>query len=91
MPDMGILRGLITLLTFVTFIGICWWAYRPGNRDRFEEDGWLAFGNDEPRRPGTSEPEGATQSLEGSQPMSAVADDNESDRATLRKIEGSQA
>jgi cytochrome c oxidase cbb3-type subunit 4 len=91
MPDMGILRGLITLLTCVTFIGICWWAYRPENRVRFEEDGWLAFGDEEPRRPGESGPEEATQSGEEPQPVSAVADDNESDRATLRKVEGSQA
>ena len=73
MPDLGILRGLITLVTAATFIGICWWAYRPGNRVRFEEDGWLAFADDEP------------------QPASVVAEDNESDRATLRKVEGSQA
>jgi len=49
MPDLGLLRGLITLLTLFTFIGICWWAYRPANRVRFEEDGWLAFGDEEPQ------------------------------------------
>jgi cytochrome c oxidase cbb3-type subunit 4 len=41
--DMGLLRGAITLLTLAAFIGICWWAYRPGNRDRFEQDGLMAF------------------------------------------------
>jgi len=46
MLDQGTLRGVITLLTLVTFLGIVWWAYRPGNRERFEEDGRLAF-NDE--------------------------------------------
>ncbi len=49
MPDLGTLRGLITLLTLATFVGICWWAYRPGNRVRFEEDGRLAFADDEPQ------------------------------------------
>jgi cytochrome c oxidase cbb3-type subunit 4 len=73
MPDLGILRGLITLITLVTFLGICWWAYRPENRARFEEDGWLAFGDEEP-------------SL-----ATVVADDKESDRATTRKVEESQA
>ncbi|HHK42613.1 MAG TPA: cbb3-type cytochrome c oxidase subunit 3 [Planctomycetaceae bacterium] len=48
MPDLGTLRGVITLLTLVTFLGICWWAYRPGNRERFEEDGWLAFDDEGP-------------------------------------------
>ena len=47
MPELGILRGVITLLTLLAFLGICWWAYRPGNRARFEEDGLLAFGEDE--------------------------------------------
>ena len=47
MPDLGFARGLITILTLAVFLGICWWAYRPGNRTRFEEDGWLAFDEDE--------------------------------------------
>ena len=78
MPDLGVLRGLITLLTLATFIGICWWAYRPGNRVRFEEDGWLAFGDEEPQR--AKQP----------QKRSSVASDNESDPAKLRKVDGSQ-
>ena len=49
MMDLGVMRGLIALITLSTFVGICWWAYRPGNRARFEEDGWLAFGEDEIR------------------------------------------
>lgn len=47
MPEMGLLRGMITLVTLLTFLGICWWAYRPENRTRFEEDGMLAFGEDD--------------------------------------------
>jgi cytochrome c oxidase cbb3-type subunit IV len=49
MSDLGLVRGLIAIITLSTFLGICWWAYRPGNRTRFEEDGWLAFENDEIR------------------------------------------
>lgn len=47
MPDLGLLRGVITLVTLLTFIGICWWAYRPENRARFEKDGLLAFGDED--------------------------------------------
>ncbi len=43
MVDQGTLRGVITLVTLLTFLGIVWWAYRPGNRERFEEDARLAF------------------------------------------------
>jgi cytochrome c oxidase cbb3-type subunit 4 len=47
--DSGVLKGLIAIVTMVTFLGICWWAYRPANRERFEEDAMLAFGDDDPR------------------------------------------
>jgi len=47
MTDLGLMRGLIALVTLSTFIGICWWAYRPANRSRFEQDGLLAFADDE--------------------------------------------
>jgi cytochrome c oxidase cbb3-type subunit 4 len=78
MPDLGFLRGLITILTLLTFIGICWWAYRPGNRIRFEEDGWLAFGDDEPVRGNAL------------RPVKAVADDDVAP-PTHRRVEESQA
>ena len=48
MLDLGLIRGLITLLTLTTFLGICWWAYRSDNRVRFEKDGWLAFDDEVP-------------------------------------------
>ena len=41
--DMGDLRGVITLVTMLSFLGICWWAYRARNRSRFEEDARLPF------------------------------------------------
>ena len=45
--SMGTVRGLIAALTMGTFLGIVWWAYRPGNRGRFEADALLAFEDDE--------------------------------------------
>jgi cytochrome c oxidase cbb3-type subunit 4 len=47
MTDLGLMRGVIVLITLSTFVGICWWAYRPANRSRFEEDALLAFADDE--------------------------------------------
>ena len=41
--DMGLVRGVIAVVSLATFVGICWWAYRPANRGRFEEDGLLVF------------------------------------------------
>jgi len=40
---MEIIRSLITLAAFATFLGIVWWAYAPARRTRFEEDGFLPF------------------------------------------------
>ena len=45
--DMGDVRAFITLATFLTYLGICWWAYRSGNRERFEEDAMLPFAGEE--------------------------------------------
>jgi cytochrome c oxidase cbb3-type subunit 4 len=41
--DVGTLRGWIAVVTLLTFLGICWWAYRSANRARFEEDGLIPF------------------------------------------------
>ena len=51
MPELGLVRGVITVLTLAAFLGICWWAYRSKNRARFEEDALLAFGDEEPLPP----------------------------------------
>ena len=47
MSDQGLLRGIITVISLLTFLGICWWAYRPGNRRRFDADALLAFDDQE--------------------------------------------
>ena len=49
--DMGLVRGVIAVTSLATFLGICWWAYRPGNRGRFEADGRLVFESEEEMRP----------------------------------------
>ena len=49
MIDEGILRGLIAVVSLATFAGICWWAYRPESRARFEQDALLVFDEDERR------------------------------------------
>jgi cytochrome c oxidase cbb3-type subunit 4 len=84
MPDLGLLRGLITVLTLSTFIGICCWAYRPANRVRFEEDGWLAFDDEEPAR------ENERRRASEPQPMTALSGDD-SDCTTHHSGEESQA
>lgn len=44
--DSGTLHGIATLLAMIAFLAICWWAYRPANKARFEADGQSALDND---------------------------------------------
>jgi cytochrome c oxidase cbb3-type subunit 4 len=48
--DEGSLRGGIAVVSLATFVGVCWWAYRPRSRARFEADALLVF--DEGERAG---------------------------------------
>lgn len=52
MIDEGLLRGAIAVTSLATFLGICWWAYRPSSRARFEADAMLAFDAGDENREG---------------------------------------
>jgi cytochrome c oxidase cbb3-type subunit 4 len=47
MMDINTLRSLSTVLVAVAFVAICWWAFSPSRRKRFEEAARLPFA-DEP-------------------------------------------
>lgn len=57
--DTGDVRGVITVVTLATFLGICWWAYRSDNRQRFEEDAQLPFVDD--ARPSRADDDPSTE------------------------------
>jgi cytochrome c oxidase cbb3-type subunit 4 len=40
------LQALATVAAFAAFIGVCWWAYSPANRKRFEQDADIAIQTD---------------------------------------------
>jgi cytochrome c oxidase cbb3-type subunit 4 len=42
----GLMHSLATVFAFLAFTGICWWAWRPANRQRFEDLGRLPLDND---------------------------------------------
>jgi cytochrome c oxidase cbb3-type subunit IV len=42
----ALLHSIATVAAMIAFGGICWWAYTPGNRDRFEKDGHLPLETD---------------------------------------------
>ena len=45
--DSGTVSGIVTAIFFVVFIGIVWWAYSKGNKQRFEDAGKLPFSEGE--------------------------------------------
>jgi cytochrome c oxidase cbb3-type subunit 4 len=45
--DSGTISGIVTALFIVVFIGIVWWAFSRGNKQRFEDDGKLPFEEDD--------------------------------------------
>lgn len=40
------LHSIATVAAMLAFAAICWWAYRPGNRARFEADAQLPLDTD---------------------------------------------
>lgn len=41
--DINDLRSLTTLVSFLTFLGIVWWAYRKGSKASYDEAANLPF------------------------------------------------
>jgi cbb3-type cytochrome oxidase subunit 3 len=46
MVDVNFLRICVTVVSFIVFIGVCWWALRSGNRQRFSEASLLPLEDD---------------------------------------------
>ena len=46
--DINDLRSLYTVVTFVVFLAIVWWAYSGKRKQAFEEAALLPFTDDEP-------------------------------------------
>ena len=46
--DVNLLREVVTVVSFATFIAIVAWAAHPGNRKRFEQAARIALDDDGP-------------------------------------------
>lgn len=44
--DINTLRGIATILAFVAFIGVCWWAFSARRKKGFDEAANLPFADD---------------------------------------------
>lgn len=45
--DAGTVGAISTVLVTIAFFGVCFWAFSPGLKKRFEEDANLPFADDE--------------------------------------------
>ncbi len=52
--DLTTLRSLVTLISFLVFIGIVLWAWSGTNRARFQEAAMLPFADDDIGEPATN-------------------------------------
>jgi len=52
--DVTTLRSFAVVLVAIAFIVICWWAFAPSRKKRFEEAANLPFA-DEPKKQGDAE------------------------------------
>ncbi len=49
--DAGLIGSVSTVVLFVIFVGIVWWAYHKGNKRRFDEAAQLPFVEEDRDRP----------------------------------------
>lgn len=54
--DINDLRAFGTVLVAVAFVGVCWWAFAPKRKARFDEAANLPFADDEPDEASTQLP-----------------------------------
>ncbi|WP_439135285.1 cbb3-type cytochrome oxidase subunit 3 [Pseudomaricurvus sp.] len=45
--DINDFRSLSTVLVFIAFIGVCWWAFSPSRKKKFDDAANLPFSDDE--------------------------------------------
>lgn len=45
--DYGTLGAISTVLVTIAFFGVCYWAFSPKLKNRFEEDAKLPFADDD--------------------------------------------
>ena len=59
--DINDLRGLSTVLIFVSFIGLCIWVYSSKRKKDFDEAANLPFADEQPPKPSAEESSGQSE------------------------------
>jgi cytochrome c oxidase cbb3-type subunit 4 len=48
--DQGIIGSIFTVIVFIAFIGVVYWAFSKRNKDRFDEAANLVFDDEESKQ-----------------------------------------
>ena len=48
--DINVLRQIAVVLGALAFLAVCWWAFSPKRKKRFDEDAMLPFADEEQSR-----------------------------------------
>ncbi|GAD89581.1 cbb3-type cytochrome c oxidase subunit CcoQ [Vibrio halioticoli NBRC 102217] len=57
--DISIIHSIWTIVLFVSFGGVVWWAFGKNRKARFEEDANMIFADEQPPK---ANPQGETKS-----------------------------
>jgi len=68
--DINTLRGLSTVFVMIAFFAVCWWAFAPSRKRRFEDDANLPFADE----PSEGELSNSQQQLQSSTDTDKVSD-----------------
>jgi len=52
MDASNLIGSVVTVVFFITFIGVLWWAYGSSRKARFEEDALIPFDGSDDLHPG---------------------------------------
>ncbi|CAH0539853.1 cbb3-type cytochrome oxidase subunit 3 [Vibrio marisflavi] len=55
--DIGTIHSIWTVLLFVCFVGVVWWAFGSKRKARFEQDAKMIFDEDDKEKSSTKEGE----------------------------------
>ena len=74
--DQGTLGAISTVLVTIAFIGICWWAFSPRRKKRFDDAANLPFADEDQNKQASESP--------GSEEQNEQADHHAGDETDRR-------
>ncbi len=81
--DQGTLGAIATVLVTIAFIAVCWWAFSPRRKKRFDDAANLPFADEDPNE-NKPESERFEEKADGSEEQTEQADHRNRDETDRR-------